>query len=73
MVAKSLSNLVVERRKSTKTDKITVFATFAGYISIRSWYILDRSTLIFNKGIKMYYQAKGIFIRRKKHYEVMIG
>ena len=54
MVAKSLSNLVVERRKSTKTDKITVFATFAASFSIRSWYILDRSTLIFNKGIKMY-------------------
>ena len=54
MVAKSIQSDVMEWRKSTKTDKITVFATFAGYISIRSWYILDRSTLIFNKGIKMY-------------------
>ena len=73
MVAKSIQSDVMERRKSTKTDKITVFATFAGYISIRSWYILDRSTLIFNKSIKMYYQAKGIFEIRKKHYEVRIG
>ena len=54
MVAKTIQSDVMERRKSAKTDKIWVFATFAGYISIRSWYILDRSTLIFNKGIKMY-------------------
>ena len=73
MVAKSIQSDVMEWRKSTKTDKIWVFATFAASFSIRSWYILDRSTLIFNKGIKTYYQAKGLFIRRKKHYEVMIG
>ena len=70
MMPKTIQSDVIEQRKSTKTGKITVFATFAASFSIRSWYILDRSTLIFNKGIKTYYQAKGIFIRRKKHIKV---
>ena len=41
MVAKSIQSDVMEWRKSTKTDKITVFATFAGYISIRLTQVIE--------------------------------
>ena len=54
MMAKTIQSDVMERRKSTKTGKITVFATFAGYISIRLTQVIEFSVLIFNKGIKMY-------------------
>ena len=35
MVGKTIQSDVIEMRKSTKTEKISIFATFAGYISIR--------------------------------------